>query len=285
MRPRVVVYVTREHPATGADELLVFDAADEPEYAGVVPGGGIEPGETVEDAMKRELLEETGLEVELVRELGMARQPGRRDPDFRHESHFVHAVPAGPTQDEWEHFIEENEIERGLVRCRWVPIVAGMSVHGRNRGAFLEKLLRERVVGYVTRMEDGHAELLTIEHGDIDAGIQVPAGRLDPGESLEAGLAREVEEETGVTGLVIVGVLADGDEFEKLYGPGAHVSHALHAAAEPGGPNDWEHPVTGTGADSGFAYHCRWVPLDDCPPLWGKPDPLVERLRMSITRG
>jgi hypothetical protein len=81
----------------------------------------------------------------------------------------------------------------------------------------------------------------------------------------------------------IVGILADGIEFEELYGPGAHESHAFHAVAAPGGPDSWEHAVSGTGMDSGLVYVCRWVPLDECPPLWGDADPLVERLRVSIT--
>jgi 8-oxo-dGTP pyrophosphatase MutT (NUDIX family) len=226
--------------------------------------------------VKRELLEETGLEVELVGELGVLRQPGRRDPDFQHESHFVHAVPVGPTEDEWEHFIEEDEIERGLVRCRWVAILAGMSVHGRNRGAFLDTLLRKRVVGYVTR---GH-ELLVFDHAGT---TQLPAGRIDAHESLEEGLVREVEEETGLAGVEVVGELADAVEFGHLFGPGAHESHAFHAVTDAETPEAWEHHVTGTGMDAGIVYPCRWVPLDECPPLWGKPDPLVERLRMSIT--
>jgi hypothetical protein len=33
---------------TGAEELLVFDLPDEPEFASVVPGGGVEPHEKVE---------------------------------------------------------------------------------------------------------------------------------------------------------------------------------------------------------------------------------------------
>ena len=228
--------------------------------------------------MKRELLEETGLDVNVVRELGVLQQPGRRDPDFRHESHFVHAVPTGPTEDEWEHFIEQDEVERGLVRCRWVPVLPGMSVHGRNRGAFLDALLRKRVVGYVTRGR----ELLVFDHGGT---TQLPAGRIDAHESLEEGLVREVEEETGLTGVQVVGELADAAEFARLYGPGAHESHAFHAVLDAETPDAWEHHVTGTGMDAGMIYPCRWVPLDQCPPLWGKPDPLVERLRLSIGEG
>ena len=263
---------------TGADELLVFDVVAEPELTGVVPGGGIEPGETAADAALREVLEETGLEILVLRELGFLEQPGRRDPDFLHQSHFVQAVPTGPTEDEWEHFIEQNEIEQGLVRCRWVPILAGMSVWGVNRGAFLDKVLRKRVVGYVTRGR----ELLVFEHNGT---TQVPAGRIDPHESLEQGLIREIEEETGLVGVEVVRELADAAEFARLFGPGAHESHAFHAVTHAETPDAWEHHVTGTGMDSGMVYPCRWVRLDDRPLLWGSPDPLLERLRTSIAGG
>jgi 8-oxo-dGTP pyrophosphatase MutT (NUDIX family) len=60
-RPPVVVYVTREHPQTAVDQLLVFDIVDKHAFQAVVPGGGIEDGETVEEAAKREALEETGI--------------------------------------------------------------------------------------------------------------------------------------------------------------------------------------------------------------------------------
>lgn len=266
----------------GADELLVFDVVKEPEFTGVVPGGGIEPGETVEEAAVREVREETGIDIRLVRELGFLEQPGRRDPDFLHESHFVHAVPTESTEDEWEHFVESNEIEQGLVRCRWQPILAGMSVWGVNRGAFLSELLRKRVVAYLTRERDGRAELLIIEHSDIPDFVEVPAGRLDPDETLEEGLVREVEEETGVTGIRIVRELADANEFARLFGPRKNESHAFHAEADSDS-GEWAHPVAGSGADAGMIHLCRWVPLDECPPLWGKPDPLVEELRRSIT--
>jgi ADP-ribose pyrophosphatase YjhB (NUDIX family) len=242
-----------------------------------VPGGGIDEGESVEEAALREVREETGLAVNVRAVLGVAENPGRLEPDLVHLAHYVHATPTEQLPDTWEHHVTGEGLESGsLVVCRWLPVTRNVEVWGA-RGSFAHALVRDRVVAYVTRERDGRAELLTIEQGDIEAGIQVPAGRLDRGESIEDGLAREVEEETGVTGLQIVGPLADADEFEDLYGLGAHRSYALHAEAEDE-RDEWDHTVSGTGADAGFTYRCRWVPLDECPPLWGKPDPLVEKL-------
>ena len=156
---------------------------------------------------------------------------------MRDENHFVQAEPAGPTADDWVHL--------EALRCRWIPILADTSVYGEH-GAFLDRLLRKRVVGYVTRGR----ELLVFDHkGMPDVPAQVPAGRVDSHESLEEALLREVEEESGITGVTVVRELADAEEFEHLFGPGAHESHAFHATAELGGPDEWEHPVSGTGME------------------------------------
>lgn len=284
VRPHVVVYVTREHPATGADEFLVFDVPEQPEFRAIVPGGGIDEGEAVEDAAVREAREETGIDARVLRTLGMAEHPGQREPDHIHQSHFVQAEAIGELPDEWEHEITGHGDEAGsLVRCYWLPVQAEAEVWG-HRGHFLGELVRKRVSAYVTREQDGRTELLVFDHrGMPDVPTQVPAGRVDAHESLEAGLVREVKEETGLT--VAPGtLLADPVEHEQALGPGAHETFAFHATAEPGGSDRWAHDVTGTGMDVGLVYECRWVPLDECPPLWGKADPLVEKLQRSITR-
>lgn len=215
----------------------------------------------------REVEEETGLEVVFVRRLGEIEG-----------SHYVQAQPAGPTQDTWEHARPEGDV----VSCRWLPVRADVDVWGE-RGDFVHVLVRERVSVYVTRERDGRTELLVFDHqGMPGANTQVPTGRVDAHESLEEGALREVEEETGLR-VEIRGVLAGPDEHDLVHGVDAHKTTAFHATAATGGPASWAHGVSGTGMDVGLVYECRWVPIDECPPLWGRPDPLVEKLRRSIT--
>jgi 8-oxo-dGTP pyrophosphatase MutT (NUDIX family) len=201
--------------------------------------------------------EEIGIDVVFVREVGSAEDP---------VGHYVQVTPLERLPETWEH--------DGRA-CRWVPLRADLELWGR-RGDFVYALVRKRVVGYVTRAR----ELLVFDHAGT---IQVPAGRVDSHESLEDGLAREVEEETGI-GCRVVAKLADGAEFELMFGRGSHghESHAFHAVTDAQTPAEWTHHITGTGMDAGIAVRCRWVALDDRPLIWGKADPLVERLRASI---
>ena len=276
-RPRVIVYVTREHPTTALDELLVFDVLDQPEFAGVVPGGGVELGESLEDAVAREIREETGLAVRPVRELGVAEQPGRLAPDFLHESHFWQAALIEPAPEEWVHRIAEQDgsIEAGPVRCRWATLRPDIELWGQHRGAFVHALIRHRVVAYVTRERAGRMELLTIEAVEYpEEGIQVPAGRIDYWETLEEGLRRELAEETGLTAVRIVGELPD---FECNYTTYSQ-NHAFHLVTEEETPEAWEHLILGEGVDAGLTHLCRWVPLTPDLELWNARDPMLGRL-------
>jgi 8-oxo-dGTP diphosphatase len=103
-----------------------------------VPGGRLEPGETAAEAAVRELREETGLEVEVVRELGVEKQPSWRLPARRDENHFLQATPTAHTPAEWDH-----EVEGDVFHCRWVPLTADTRVYGKH-GAFLRALVLER---------------------------------------------------------------------------------------------------------------------------------------------
>jgi len=213
-------------------------------------------------------MEETGIEAEFVRVVGIGEDP---------VGHYVQLKATRILPESWDHIRED-----GPVRCRWIPVRADAQVWGL-RGDFIHVLVRKRVVGYVTRERDGVHELLVFDHRDMpQAKTQVPAGRIDAHEDLETGLRREIEEETGLASFQVEGELADADEVDRMYGVLVHRTWAFHAVADPDGPDSWDHHVTGSGMDSSLVFECRWVPLDECPPLWGKADPLVEKLRRSI---
>jgi ADP-ribose pyrophosphatase YjhB (NUDIX family) len=59
----------------------------------------------------------------------------------------------------------------------------------------------EKVTAFVTRIVQGRQELLLFEHPY--AGIQIPAGTVEPGEAPEAAAIRETQEETGLIDVAI----------------------------------------------------------------------------------
>jgi 8-oxo-dGTP pyrophosphatase MutT (NUDIX family) len=138
---------------------------------------------------------------------------------------------------------------------------------------------RRRVVAYVIRERDGRRELLVFEDpAHPNMGVQVPAGRIDPGEELEEGLARELEEEAGLTNVRVVRELPG---FEEHY-PSRYENHGFEVVIEGDAPDEWDHVVGGDGDDAGLTFHYRWVPIAPDLHLFGRPHPLLERLGRPI---
>ena len=130
---------------------------------------------------------------------------------------------------------------------------------------------RRRVVAYITRDTDRGRELLVFEHADDpEAGVQVPAGRLDPGEELESALLREIAEEAGLANVRVVGELSGSeDHYESQY-----ENHGFHVVSGDGLPDRWDHLVVGDGDDAGLTLRYRWLPLEPELHLFGREIPL-----------
>ena len=121
-------------------------------------------------------------------------------------------------------------------------------------------LPRQRVACYVTRRHDGRLQLLVFDHADDDAGTQVPAGGIDPGESYAEAAVREVREETGLTGVEVVGRLGESDRPHPETGAARHTTYVHLRALDPVADR-WIHVVTGDGEDAAMRFDCRWDPL------------------------
>lgn len=120
--------------------------------------------------------------------------------------------------------------------------------------------MRQKVQAYITRDTDTGRQLLVFEHADEEAGIQVPAGSINPGETPDQAVLRETAEEAGVTDVTIVGYLGCFPWYyveQKV----VHQRHVYHLAVTKPMPDRWEHVVSGGGVDDGMRFVCYWMDL------------------------
>lgn len=114
-------YPTRPYLAVSAaifrdDRVLIVRRAQPPAHGlYTLPGGGVELGETLADALIREIREETGLEIEPLALAGF-RQVIARDEAGRIERHFVIL----PFAARW--IGGEISLNEELTEARWLKL-------------------------------------------------------------------------------------------------------------------------------------------------------------------
>ncbi|GLZ53802.1 NUDIX domain-containing protein [Actinomycetospora sp. NBRC 106378] len=126
VRLRVAVALTRE--TDHGPEVLVFDHRDVPQAGTQLPGGGVDPGESLEAAAHREVFEETGLTGITVG----ARIAVHNRPTAEGAPQHTVLVRARTTEtrDRWQYTVEGEGHDRGLVYlCRFVPLPAHVDFH------------------------------------------------------------------------------------------------------------------------------------------------------------
>lgn len=118
---------------------------------------------------------------------------------------------------------------------------------------------REKVLVYLTRADD---EVLVMEHTDDfpDAGVQVPAGGVEPGEEPAATARRELFEETGLW-VVSPAVYLDSHVWNGE--APSRVRHYYWLTAPPDTPDAWSHVVSAGEGDAGMLFMLSFRPLRD----------------------
>jgi 8-oxo-dGTP pyrophosphatase MutT (NUDIX family) len=119
-----------------------------------------------------------------------------------------------------------------------------------------------KVCAYLTR-NDGTQ--LLVFRGPTHDDFQVPKGTVEPGESLERALRREVAEESGL--VVHDARRIASDVWTRRAGPlRKYVRHFYHAEVD-GAPDRWDHVVTGRGEEHGRTFSYSWIDLPTDEPF------------------
>ncbi len=119
-RIRVAAYVVRQRETW---ELLVFEQAGEPHAGTQIPGGGVRPGEPLDEAVLREVSEETGLAgLRLRAQLVTDDKPHPTTGAPRSTTFFVvDAPPDSP--DAWAHSVGGEDVDADMTfLCRWMAL-------------------------------------------------------------------------------------------------------------------------------------------------------------------
>lgn len=144
-------------------------------------------------------------------------------------------------------------------------------------------IVKRKAFAYITHQ----CRLLVFRHTDVpEAGIQAPAGTVEPGESPARAVMREAREETGLTDLMLVRFLGDTvysmHDFPDSF-PSKERHHRfffhLRCLGEP--PATWRHSELHgpAGAADPIEFEFFWVELPDgVPPLIADHDRFVSML-------
>lgn len=121
-----------------------------------------------------------------------------------------------------------------------------------------------KVAAYITHQSQPHTtRLLVFTHPHAtEAGVQVPAGTIEPGEAPEVAVMREAFEETGLHGLMMVGKLGAAHHDMRPWGKDEiHHRHTYHLAAPDDVPEAWQHGERAPDGSWRHVFEFKWAAL------------------------
>lgn len=139
--------------------------------------------------------------------------------------------------------------------------------------------VQQKVLAYITFKD----QLLIFSHPDFpEAGLQVPAGTLLPGERPGDGVMREACEETGMKNLRLIRFIGETCRDMRDFGlEQIHQRFYFHLACSAEPPLTWRHYETNPsdGSPGPIAFDFFWVSLtSNVPPLIADMDEKLPEL-------
>lgn len=126
---------------------------------------------------------------------------------------------------------------------------------------------KQKAFAYVTRGAGAGRQILLLAHPDHpEAGIQVPAGTMMPGEPVLDAVLREAAEETGLRELTLTRLLGTSEFDARPLGRNEiHLRHFAHVECRDQTPDRWEHWEEFPDDEPGgrVRFELFWAPLDE----------------------
>jgi 8-oxo-dGTP pyrophosphatase MutT (NUDIX family) len=142
-------------------------------------------------------------------------------------------------------------------------------------------IVHKKAFAYITHRR----RLLVFEHIDHpEAGIQVPAGTIAPGETPESAVLREAYEETGLAGLALVGLLGELQRDMADFGRDEiHHRYFFHLICGEEPPESWLHEERHASRDpTPIRFQLYWVTLPPAQPLIAGHGDMLEMLMRNL---
>ncbi|HDR4571484.1 NUDIX domain-containing protein [Bacillus cytotoxicus] len=136
-KKKVYAYITREKE--GVMQLLVFTHRDVPKERIQIPGGIVRPEESLEAAILRKVMEETGLRHLYIERFIDDYIIYVKERQEYEKHHFFHMSLLTKVKDTWEHIVTK-ENQSATFCYEWVDIERGPALTGK-QGEFIYRLL------------------------------------------------------------------------------------------------------------------------------------------------
>jgi 8-oxo-dGTP pyrophosphatase MutT (NUDIX family) len=135
---KVTAYIMR---GDGEEKKMLVFAEQGFEHLGFqVPGGTVEPGESLLDAVVREVMEEAGLAARPVRLLG--DHSYFSEAHGQHMTRYYYEMESDCPEERFTHVVQSGDEDNGWIyHYEWVRLIELEKLHGY-LGVYLDKVIR-----------------------------------------------------------------------------------------------------------------------------------------------